>query len=151
MQNIYDVNLKTLIDDHLANWVAFLGNAIGLPVAPAETLVSADLNINRRPDRLIRVDSNPPYILHLELQASSDLGLQRSWIRASRPQVLTTVGETGGPYQLSPLPGFLGTVLKSILNSDSTMSCHSVLLLCPAISLAASLSRTEARSLTRVV
>jgi predicted transposase YdaD len=74
MSKPFDTNLKFLIDEHLPNWVAFLGKVLDIPVAAATTL-PADLPVTLNTDRLIRIETDPPYILHLEMQTSGALGM----------------------------------------------------------------------------
>ncbi|MBN9523369.1 hypothetical protein J0H58_33460 [bacterium] len=70
----FDVSLKTLVDGHIAEWVAFLAARAGLPPGPARP-IDTDLSASLHADRLIRVDAPKPFALHLEFQSSSELGL----------------------------------------------------------------------------
>ncbi len=74
MSKPFDATLHVLIDRHLPNWVAFLCAQAHLPVGPA-TLLDSDLSTTLQADRLIRVEANPPYLLHLELESSGALGM----------------------------------------------------------------------------
>ena len=74
MAKTYDNVFSRLIDDHLADWAAYLAERIGLPPGPA-TAVETDLSSNLQADRLIRVAGPEPALIHLELESSSRLGL----------------------------------------------------------------------------
>ena len=74
MSKPYDTLLKRLFDDYASDWAAYLAGRIGAPVGPA-TPIGTDLSANLQADRLFRVDSEPPYALHVELQSSSLLGM----------------------------------------------------------------------------
>jgi predicted transposase YdaD len=74
MAKIYDGTLNGMIERHLADWVGFLTTHIGLSAGEGTSL-DTDLAVTRIPDTLIRVEADPPYILHLELEASGDLGM----------------------------------------------------------------------------
>jgi hypothetical protein len=64
----YDAATKRLIELRPADWVRFLGYPIG-PVS----LVDADLStISAAADRLIRVDADPPFLVHNELESGKD-------------------------------------------------------------------------------
>jgi predicted transposase YdaD len=65
----YDSMLNTLIDEHLQDWSDFLAKQLGLPTGPAQVL-DTDLATNLRADRLFRVQANPPFVIHLELESS---------------------------------------------------------------------------------
>lgn len=74
MAKTYDNAFSRLIDDHLADWAAYLAERVGLPPGPA-TAVETDLSSNLQADRLIRVAGSEPGLIHLELETSSRLGL----------------------------------------------------------------------------
>jgi predicted transposase YdaD len=72
----YDATSKDLIESDPAGWVTFLG----CPVSPADVrLVDADVStITADTDKVIRVDTPSPWLLHLELQArwEAEIGLR---------------------------------------------------------------------------
>jgi len=74
MSKPFDATLHAIIDRHLADWVAFLCKQAHLPTGPA-TIIDSDLSTTLQADRLIRIQSNPPYLLHLELESSGALGM----------------------------------------------------------------------------
>jgi hypothetical protein len=74
MAKPFDATLNTLIRRHLDDWVQFLGQVVGSPIGPAKFL-ERDLSFTLQADRLIQIDANPAYILHLELEASAALGM----------------------------------------------------------------------------
>jgi len=68
MPTPFDATTKELVRFQPADWLALLG----LPPAPCE-LVDADLaTVSTEADRLIRVNSAPPYLVHIEFQAGHD-------------------------------------------------------------------------------
>lgn len=79
MSKPYDVTSKDLIEAAPADWVAFFGR----PVDPAKVrVIDADVSaVSAAADKVIRVEDDPPWILHLEFQASSETGLPRRWLR----------------------------------------------------------------------
>lgn len=76
MSKPYDATSKDLIESDPAGWVTFLG----CPVSPADVrLVDADVStITADTDKVIRVDTPSPWLLHLELQArwEAEIGLR---------------------------------------------------------------------------
>ena len=76
MTKPYDNAFSRLIDDHLADWAAFLAERLGLPPGPA-TAVETDVSSNLQADRLIRVAGPEPALIHVELESSSRLGLPK--------------------------------------------------------------------------
>ncbi|MGL6075984.1 MAG: hypothetical protein ACRC8S_17645, partial [Fimbriiglobus sp.] len=74
MPKPFDATLNVLIDRHLDDWVAFLSSHTHLPIGPA-TLLDTDLSTTLQADRLLRIETDPPYLLHLELEASGALKL----------------------------------------------------------------------------
>ncbi len=77
MSKPYDASLKDLIATYPADWLAFLGiSAEGVEVLDADvSTVSADA------DKVLRIASDDPWLLHLELQSSprTDPGEQLQW------------------------------------------------------------------------
>lgn len=80
MSKEFDATLKTLLDGHVAEWVAFLAARAGVPAGPA-TPLDTDLSATLQADRLIRVDGPDPFALHLEVQASSQLDVPERMLR----------------------------------------------------------------------
>jgi hypothetical protein len=76
----FDATLNALIDDHVADWAAFLAARCGVPMG-AVTSLDTDLSATLQPDRLFRVDGPAPAVLHLELESSSRLGIPRDLLR----------------------------------------------------------------------
>jgi predicted transposase YdaD len=74
MPKPFDATLNALIDRHLDDWVAFLTTYTNLPIGPA-TLLDTDLSTTLQADRLFRIETDPPYLIHLELEASGALKL----------------------------------------------------------------------------
>ena len=64
----YDPTLKTLVEVGPADWTVFAG----LPAAPTR-VIDADIStVSGAADKVLHVDANPPYILHLEFVAGHD-------------------------------------------------------------------------------
>ena len=80
MAKPFDSTLNSLIDARPGDWVAYLASRCGLPAGPA-TPLDTDVSANQQADRLFRVDAPAPFALHLELQASSRLGLPARMVR----------------------------------------------------------------------
>lgn len=80
MANECDTTLKTLVDEHVAEWVAFLAPRAGLPVGPAR-LLDTDLSTTLQADRPIRVEAPEPFAIHLEFQSGSELGVPARMLR----------------------------------------------------------------------
>jgi len=78
--NPFDITLKTLIDAHLAEWAAFLAARVGAPTGPVRVL-NTDLSATLQADRLLRVDGPVPFVLHLEVESTSHLGLPERLLR----------------------------------------------------------------------
>jgi predicted transposase YdaD len=74
MAKRFDVTLKTLVNAHPTDWLAFAG----LPVGTAVAVLEAELStISAAADKVIRVESPDPYIAHLEFQSGQDQNLDR--------------------------------------------------------------------------
>jgi hypothetical protein len=83
--NPFDITLKTLVDAHLAEWAAFHAARAGVPTGPVRVL-NTDLSATLQADRLLRVDGPLPFVLHLEVESTSHLGLpERLLATTSRP------------------------------------------------------------------
>ena len=69
MPHPYDASTKYLVQTRLADWLPLCGRT-----ATAELqVVDADLaTVTAAADRVLRVCEDPPWLLHLELQASRD-------------------------------------------------------------------------------
>ncbi|GDX41279.1 hypothetical protein LBMAG21_15710 [Armatimonadota bacterium] len=66
MPKPYDVTLKSLIESHPLDWLRW----IGLPIGTVD-IIDADLSaIIAEADKLLRVNTEQPYIAHIEMQAS---------------------------------------------------------------------------------
>jgi hypothetical protein len=74
----YDSTLKHLIDTYPQDWARFLG-------APADArieVVESDLStLTLEADKVLRVDANAPWLLHLEYQSTYDWRLPRRMLR----------------------------------------------------------------------
>jgi hypothetical protein len=69
MSKDYDPTLKALVDFDPASWLPFCGR----PAAPA-TVITPEVagQISAAADAFLRVDADPPYILHLDFQSGHD-------------------------------------------------------------------------------
>ncbi|WP_309694169.1 hypothetical protein [Armatimonas sp.] len=76
MPKPFDASTKFLIELFPEDWLRFLQR----PVGPTE-LVDADLStVTAAGDRILRVNTVPPYALHMEFQAGPDPELaERTW------------------------------------------------------------------------
>ncbi|HEY1377646.1 MAG TPA: hypothetical protein VGF55_12675 [Gemmataceae bacterium] len=69
MPKPYDATTKDLIETAPADWLTFLGR----PVTGTVRLIDADLStVTTQADKVLMVDGEPPWVLHLEMQASRD-------------------------------------------------------------------------------
>jgi predicted transposase YdaD len=69
MPRPFDATLKELIETYPHDWLAQLDLPASLPV----DVIDADLStITTQADKVLRVQDAPPWLLHLELQASRD-------------------------------------------------------------------------------
>jgi hypothetical protein len=69
MSHPYDASTKYLVQARLADWLALCGRTTTARVE----VVDADLaTVTAAADRVLRVEETPPWLLHLELQASRD-------------------------------------------------------------------------------
>lgn len=79
MSKPYDATAKDLIETDPAGWVSFLGCAVP---ASAVHLVDADVStVTTDADKVIRVDEPEPWVLHIDIQASWEAGLDRRLLR----------------------------------------------------------------------
>ncbi len=78
MAKPFDVAVKDLVEGYPADWVARLTGEVAAPV----TVMDADLStVSPEADKLLRVGADPPWLLHLEFQASRDPTLARRLLR----------------------------------------------------------------------
>jgi hypothetical protein len=76
----FDATLNSLIDAHLADWAGFLAARAGVPVGPV-TALDTDLSATLQADRLFRIDTPAPEVLHLELESGGRLGIPGELLR----------------------------------------------------------------------
>jgi len=80
MSKPFDSTLNDLLDARPDEWVAFLGARAGIPPGPA-VAIDTDLSTTIQADKLFRIDGVSPAILHIELEASSRLGVAVRMLR----------------------------------------------------------------------
>ena len=69
MSHPYDASTKYLVQTRLADWLPLCGRTTTAELR----VIDADLaTITAAADRVLRVCEEPPWLLHLELQASRD-------------------------------------------------------------------------------
>jgi hypothetical protein len=69
MSHPYDAGTKYLVQTRLADWLPLCG----LTTTAEIQVIDADLaTVTAAADRVLRVCENPPWLMHLELQASRD-------------------------------------------------------------------------------
>ncbi len=69
MPHPYDASTKYLVQTRLADWLPLIGRTTTAELQ----IVDADLaTVTAAADRVLRVCEDPPWLLHLELQASRD-------------------------------------------------------------------------------
>jgi predicted transposase YdaD len=74
----YDATTKDLLEVAPADWLAFLGH----PAPGKVRLIDADLStVTTAADKVLLVEEDPPWILHLEIQSSRDESLARRVLR----------------------------------------------------------------------
>jgi hypothetical protein len=72
MSHPYDASTKYLVQTRLADWLPLSGRATRGRVE----IIDADLaTVTAAADRVLRIDDDPPWLLHMELQSSRDPGL----------------------------------------------------------------------------
>ena len=65
----FDAATKQLVEMRPADWVEFLG----LPLGTGAEVMEADLaTVSTEADKVVRVQTDPPYLLHVEFQAGKD-------------------------------------------------------------------------------
>ena len=65
----FDAATKQLLEISPADWVRFFG----LPVGAGAEVIEADLStVTTEADKVVRVQTDPPYLLHVEFQAGHD-------------------------------------------------------------------------------
>jgi hypothetical protein len=67
----YDAGAKYLIEDRLPDWLPLSGR----PSASARVIDADVSTVTAAADKVLYVESNPPWIMHLEVQASRDAEL----------------------------------------------------------------------------
>jgi predicted transposase YdaD len=78
MARPFDATLKDLVDAYAADWAVFLRQQLGLPIdGPAEVIESDVSTVSAQADKVFRVQSPEPALIHLELQSGPDSGLPR--------------------------------------------------------------------------
>jgi predicted transposase YdaD len=78
MAKPFDASLKSLVERYPEDWAAQLGGPIDDPVEVIEADLSA---VTTQADKVLRIGSSSPFILHVELQASHDVQLVRRLLR----------------------------------------------------------------------
>jgi predicted transposase YdaD len=74
----YDATTKDLLEIAPADWLAFLGH----PAPGRVRLIDADLStVTAEADKILLVEEDPPWLLHLELQSGRDESLVRRMLR----------------------------------------------------------------------
>ena len=72
MAKTFDATTKHLVEAHPVDWLRFLG----LPVTPDVRVVDADLSsFTLAADKVVLVNGESPYIVHVEFQTSGDVTL----------------------------------------------------------------------------
>lgn len=74
MSKPFDATLNVLIDLSASHWADCFARFAGMPSGPSST-ISTNLSSSLQADRVFRIDSDPPYLLHLELESSPRLGI----------------------------------------------------------------------------
>jgi hypothetical protein len=74
MSKPFDATLNALIDLRASQWADCFASVAGMPVGPSEP-INTNLSSSLQADRVFRIDSKEPYLLHLELEASPRLGI----------------------------------------------------------------------------
>ena len=76
MAKPFDATLKQLVDAYAADWLTFLRPRLGLPPGTKFEPLDADLStVSPQADKLFRLTGPAAGLLHLELQASSEVDL----------------------------------------------------------------------------
>ena len=73
MPKPFDATTKFLVESHPADWLPLLG----LPYAEAKLLDTDLSTVTATSDTLLRVETNPPYLLVLDFQGNTDRTLER--------------------------------------------------------------------------
>jgi hypothetical protein len=72
----YDATTQYLLETHPADWLALLG----LP-ARSVTVIDADLStVTAEADKVLMVDADPPYIVHIEPQSTYKPNMARRFM-----------------------------------------------------------------------
>ena len=91
MDKPYDVVLKTLVEVGPAGWP----KAVHLPTAPVD-VVDADIaTLSGAVDKVLRVRTDPPYLLHLDFYAGHDTA--RAPRHSTAPSTWTSAGRAPVP------------------------------------------------------
>ncbi len=80
MPKPFDATLNAILDARPGDWADYIGARFNLPTGPVEPLDS-DLSTTQQADRLLKVNADPPYALHLELESSAALGMPERLLR----------------------------------------------------------------------
>ena len=76
MPKPFDASLKDLIESYPADWLSFLG----LGTAAAVEAIDADVStVSGAADKVLRIAADPPWLMHIELQAGAKSGLDE-WL-----------------------------------------------------------------------
>jgi hypothetical protein len=76
----FDATLNVLLDARPGDWADYIGERFGLPTGPVEML-DTDLSTTLQADRLLKVNADPPFALHLEIESSGGLGVPERLLR----------------------------------------------------------------------
>lgn len=69
MPHPYDASTKYLVENRLADWLPLCGR----PTTARVEVIDADLaTVTAAADRVLLVDDDPPWLLHLEILSSRD-------------------------------------------------------------------------------
>jgi hypothetical protein len=121
---MFDPTLKQLIDLFGADWAAFLRVQLGLPTGNPVTLIDSNLStFTPEADKVFQVGGAQPFLIHLELESDSRLGLPD---RILKYNVLLT-----DKHQL-PVRSVVMLLRKEALASDRTGLLERGIPGCPA-------------------
>lgn len=71
----FDTTLNTLVDLGLTDWATYLAGKVGVPITGAVGDEDSDLSDQAFPDKVFTVAGPTPYLIHLEFESSSRLGV----------------------------------------------------------------------------
>ncbi len=79
---MFDPFLKTLADDFGADWVPFILQQIGLPADTPTVQLDSNLPaVALEADRVYRVETDPPFLLHVEFESSRPAGRPERFLK----------------------------------------------------------------------